>query len=87
MRAVPSTCVTNVTASAIFYAFQKKKKHKKISLFACPFSVIDLQQMRTVDIAAKDNTVSKKKCFCNISYDMPHKLQTNHLSFERKGSL
>lgn len=71
MRAVPSTCVTNVTASAIFYAFQKKKK---ISLFACPFSVIDLQQMRTVDIAAKDNTVSKKNASvifhttCHTSY-------------------
>lgn len=62
--------------------FQKKKK-KKISLFACPFSEIDLQQMRRVDIAAEDNIVNKK-CFCNISYDMP-RLQTNHLSFERNG--
>lgn len=57
MRAVQCSCVTNVTASAIFYAIPKKPPN---SLFACPFSEIDLQQMRRVDIAAEDNIVNKK---------------------------
>lgn len=60
MRTVKCTCVTYVTASAIFMHFQKKKsKKKKISPFAFPFSGIDLLQMSTVDITAEGDIVNK----------------------------
>lgn len=47
------TCVTYVTASAIFMHLQKKGP------FAFPFSGIDLLQMSTVDITAEGDIVNK----------------------------
>lgn len=48
------TCVTYVTASAIFMHLQKKK-----GPFAFLFSGIDLLQMSTVDITAEGDIVNK----------------------------
>lgn len=48
------TCVTYVTASAIFMHLPKKK-----GPFAFPFSGIDLLQMSTVDITAEGDIVNK----------------------------
>lgn len=54
MYTVQCTCVTYVTASAIFMHLQKKK-----GPFAFPFSGIDLLQMSTVDITAEGDIVNK----------------------------
>lgn len=48
------TCVTYVTASAIFMHLPKKK-----GPFAFPFSGNDLLQMSTVDITAEGDIVNK----------------------------
>lgn len=49
------TCVTYVTASAIFMHLQKKK----MGPFAFPFSGIDLLQVSTVDTTAEGVIVNK----------------------------